>query len=662
MMKYVKYILISLIILIPCVLTVLIYNDKITQDSPVFYKQGVDFYNKGDYENAYYNFLKIKWISPLYPMALYKQAKSAQKVGDYNTAALKYELYLKKSPDSVFVNSARYNLARCYFYLKKYAEAKEQFLIIKQQKKDTPSKEDFFLGLISKRDNKQEAADYFRKYISGVLSGTIKKDIFLLSAADELKSLGLELSDNDKQLLGRIYYKYKRYETALEYFSKLPISNYWDYLVLVNHYAGHKVVAKKLIESGIVLYSSNADEERLHQIYDIYTSYMIGRKLKNWTKMLQIVQSSSLKGEDYVMYKLAGMLTKEKALILYKNIEEKYPLSNYAPESLWNVFWSEYMKKNYTKAEELAFKHLKQYTKVNSTTRIMFWLAKTQLKLNKTSQAHTMLSKLATKYPDDYYGLRAENILNKKDTFWKTNPLRQLPKNTEYDFPISLSDLNIKDLKIINTIVSLGDYNVWEDADFNNEIIESWFELKNNEKSRSIVLARDSIEGMEIKPPFISGSYKLAYPLYWVAEINIAGKKLFIDPFLITALIREESYFNENARSSSNAMGLMQLMPATANYMISKLNMDIPSSSDLTEPRLNLYLGCHYLQYLSEKFDNDLYVIAAYNGGEGSVTKWTKTFRTNDNDEFIENIPFDETRNYVKKVFRSYHLYGKIYE
>ena len=106
----------------------------------------------------------------------------------------------------------------------------------------------------------------------------------------------------------------------------------------------------------------------------------------------------------------------------------------------------------------------------------------------------------------------------------------------------------------------------------------------------------------------------------------------------------------------------MQIMPETANYMISKLAVNIPSDTNLEDPKLNLYLGCNYLKYLRERFNNDLYVIAAYNGGEGSVNKWIKTLNTEDLDEFIENIPYDETRNYVKKVFRSYHLYKKIYK
>ena len=128
---------------------------------------------------------------------------------------------------------------------------------------------------------------------------------------------------------------------------------------------------------------------------------MSGTKIKNWTQTLKIVQLNNLKGEDYVLYKIAGISPKEKALLIYKNIEEKYPNSNYAPESLWNVFWSNYKLKNYKKAEELAIKHLKTYKNVNSTTRIAFWLAKTEQKLNKNAEAQNILSKIASKYPDD---------------------------------------------------------------------------------------------------------------------------------------------------------------------------------------------------------------------------------------------------------------------
>ena len=658
-MKFLKYILVTLAIIVPCSVAILIYNDKITQDSPVYYRQGVEFYNNGDYPNAYYNFGKINKISPLYSMALYKQAKSAQKVGDLSMASLKYKLFLDKNPNSIFSETARYNLAKCYFYLKKYDDAKLLFLESKEKRQKKSYGEDYYLGLIEKSINKDLAAKYFVEYLKEDRNDKTNE----LTAAEELSSLGKELNNEEKLLLGKTYYDNGKYAKALEFFSKMPINECWDYLVLSNHYAGNKVVAKKLIESGLALYAYNAKEENLNKIYDIYTSYMVGSKFKNWTQMLNIIQTNKLRGEDYVLYKVASIAPKEKALLLYKRIEEKYPNSNYAPESLWNVFWANYRIKNYKRAEELAIKHLKTYKNVNSTTRMAFWLAKTEEKLGKTSEANNVYSKVAAKYPDDYYGLRAESIINKDKDFWITNKNDRIPKNNDrIDFPITLSHLDIKDLKLINTLFAMGDYEIWLDANFDNKVVESWFELRKDKKTRSAVLARDAIKDMEVKPSFLSAAYKLAYPRHWVEEINIAGQKLELDPYFIIALIKEESHFDEHARSSSNAVGLMQLMPSTANYMTSKLSIDIPVLADLDNPRTNIYLGCNYLKYLKDRFNDDLLVTAAYNGGEGSVNKWVRNYSTKDYDEFIENIPYDETRNYVKKVFKSYHLYKKIYK
>ncbi len=659
-MKLLKYIGISLAVIVPCIITILIYNDKITQNSPVYYKQGVEFYKNGDYQNAYYNFGKINRISPLYSMAIYKQAKSAQKAGDYNTAVIKYNLYLKRNPNSLFSQTARYNLAKCYYYLKDYENAKNLFLATKSKMKDNASTADYYLGLIEKTTDKEASAKYFIQYLNNK-ENTNRNYEF--SAAQELSSIGRELTEDEKLIVGTTFYNNKKYAKALEYLSTLPMDKCWDYIVLANHYAGNKVIAKKLFEQGISFYSDKINKENLHKIYDIYTSYMTGSKLKNQAQMLNLIEKHNLAGADYAIYKLANISSKERAIALYNELISRYPESDYAPETLWQLFWNKYSLKNYQEAENLAIRHLKSYKNAKSTPRIMFWLVKTEIKLNKTSEANNILSRLIIKYPDDYYGLRGEYLSNKRTDFWKTAQNKKLPINKEeIAFPISLSHLEIKDLKLINSLFSMGDYEIWLDADFDNKITQSWFEQRKNKKSRSIVLARDAIHEMEIKPSVLSAGYKLAYPIHYGEEINIAGEKLNLDPYLIISIIREESYFDEFARSAANAAGLMQLMPVTANFMVSKLSEDIPVLADLDNPKVNLYIGCNYLKYLKERFNNDLYAVAAYNGGEGSVNKWVKNFNSGDYDEFIENIPLEETRNYVKKVFRTYHMYKKIYE
>ena len=124
--------------------------------------------------------------------------------------------------------------------------------------------------------------------------------------------------------------------------------------------------------------------------------------------------------------------------------------------------------------------------------------------------------------------------------------------------------------------------------------------------------------------------------------------------------MREESLFQCTARSYVGAQGLMQLMPATASMVRRKL--DIPIGNDLTDPRNNILLGSTYLRDMKDYFEDQLpLAIMAYNAGPGNVNKWLRNFGDKELDEFIENIPLDETRNYVKRVMRSMQVYGSFY-
>lgn len=654
-----KYIVIGCFIVISSVLAILLYNDAITQNSPTYYAQGVEFYNKGDYQNAYYNFLKINRFSSFYHMAVFKQAKSAHKIGDFNTAIEKYEQFLSQNQKSVFSASARFNLAKCYYSVKKYEQAKELFEEIKIKDIENSTVANYYLGIINSKNNKKEAINNFRTYL---MADDNTDRNYELSAADEFILVNEYPNAEDNILLGEIYFKNKKYEKAIEYFSKVPLEKSWEYLVLANHYANNKIIAKKLIDVGIRKYSHFSKGENLHKIYDVYASYLIGKKLKNWTVLYNFVQKNGLSGEDYVAYKLAQITTKDKAISLYNRINNLYPNSDYAPESVWNLFWDKYLKKDYKAAKELAYQHLRRFKDVKSTPRIAFWLAKTEMKLNQISEANNILSRLIAKYPDDYYGIRADFILNKKGNFWEVSSDGILPKEKEVEFPITLSDIDIKDTKLINSLFKMGDYDIWLNANFDNDIVESWFELRRERYALSATLARDAIKEMTVKPPIISSAYKLAYPLHYVDEINTAGQKLNLSPYYLISIIKEESHFNPQAKSSTNAMGLMQVMPVTANYMASKLYIPLYSLSNLNDVKINILLGSNYLKYLNERFKNYLLMTAAYNAGEGAVSRWIKTYSIADYDEFVENIPYDETKNYVRRVFRTYHLYNKIYK
>jgi len=128
----------------------------------------------------------------------------------------------------------------------------------------------------------------------------------------------------------------------------------------------------------------------------------------------------------------------------------------------------------------------------------------------------------------------------------------------------------------------------------------------------------------------------------------------------IEGIMREESLFQCNVRSSAGATGLMQLMPRTA-AMVARGNAGGASAADLTRPVDNVLLGSSYLASMQRQFGGQMpLAIMAYNAGPGNVNRFLRSLRHLDLDEFIENIPIDETRGYVKRVMRSMRVYASI--
>ncbi len=131
----------------------------------------------------------------------------------------------------------------------------------------------------------------------------------------------------------------------------------------------------------------------------------------------------------------------------------------------------------------------------------------------------------------------------------------------------------------------------------------------------------------------------------------------YIDYCMVLSIIREESRFNSRARSPKGALGLMQLMPETAAW----INNQKLNKKELFNPSVNIKIGMLYLDYLNERFNTEASVLAAYNGGPANVNRWLSSGSNDNIQQFIEEIPFSETRNYVKKVLTTYTMYKMIY-
>jgi soluble lytic murein transglycosylase len=154
---------------------------------------------------------------------------------------------------------------------------------------------------------------------------------------------------------------------------------------------------------------------------------------------------------------------------------------------------------------------------------------------------------------------------------------------------------------------------------------------------------------------------EIIFPLTYWESIRKHSAARGLDPYLIAALIAQESTFDPGIRSAANAWGLMQIVPATGRRLARSLGIRRFTTAMLTNPETNLRLGTLYFSRLVEQFGGTHYALASYNAGESRVVRWKAERPGLDQDEFIDDIPFPETQNYVKRILGTAEDYRRLY-
>ena len=153
------------------------------------------------------------------------------------------------------------------------------------------------------------------------------------------------------------------------------------------------------------------------------------------------------------------------------------------------------------------------------------------------------------------------------------------------------------------------------------------------------------------------------YPTKYSEYVEKYAEENNLDKYLVYAIIKAESNFDPNVKSNADARGLMQLMEETAVERSNAIEGTEVEAYDLYDPETNIKLGTSYFAYLMGLYDNNIVLaIIAYNAGLGNVEKWIKDGVIKADGSDIENIPYKETENYVRKILRDYQMYLKLYE
>lgn len=659
--------------LILIVLTNVFKMTRVTEKDLKAYNQGLQYLKQSDYENAYYNFSNVSKTSAIYEIALLRQAMAADKINDFQTASKKYRMFIEKYPESIFIQKAYYALAHNYFKAKDYNKAEKTFNDIRKNFKDTEytKASNYFLGVIAKEEikendnereilkKKEKAKNYFVQYLQDAPDGR-----YGLDCIKEIAALNIQILPKEFFFIGQTYFKNGLYQSAYNNLNLSPMPFAWGYLSIIYTKRGEYQKAREIFETNYPKYAKTLDSEDLNKVIENYASLSPTGMKAGWYRALEIAENTKSPGEDFILYRLTKYVSGEEQNNLYRQIFTQFSEGKYAADAVANLFWDAYQRQDYQDARLLGNIHIRDYQNTISAPKVLFWMAKLDAQKGNKNEAKGLYQRILQKYPDSYYAYRANKSLGySKYSDWKTKPSHRLPEKTAYiEFPYKYANISDDNRKIVDTILKLNDFKLIQEIDENNKALSSWIKYKEGEYGTSAILARDFIDDLAEKPDFEDSIYKLAYQLHYQDIINEKAREYRLDPYLVTSIIREESYFNKKAQSIAGASGLMQLMPSTARYIANQKGIPYSGASSLFNPNTNINLGCAYLNYVKKSLHNDdMLVVASYNGGPNAVQTWKDNLNYKSFDEFIENIPYPETKEYIKKVFRSYWVYLNVY-
>ena len=618
------------------------------------YKEALADYKSGDYSNSYYLFSRISAMSDLKPIALYRQAECAKAIDDNESAIRKYKALFNHYGKNPLSPKAKYQaaqmimdenpkLARKYFEqimqhypTTDYAIASEYFLGLLMIKRYTQEE-----GAIFPLSAKQDAENYFRHYLEKAPDGRLAPNVI-----ENWLSIDKTISPDDYLLMAESLYQKGEYPKVKELIEHSNINESWVLKAKILNVTGRKQEALSMLQEGFAKYQDYVSEEKLIEAMNLYFQLSGMPPYELADLLCSMVKT---KAHDYAEMKKCDYQKGYEKTKCFKNFYAEYPDSKYAPKALSEIFMGTYELKDYDAAQKVARDYLDRYRSEEDAPMIMFWLGKIFERERNYSAYMGLYKGVITTYPDTYYAYRAYLRLNHQQHSIITNRIKPMP--VEYPYPLKNP--------VIKKLVQLEDYEIIDEILGNDGFVKSWILYKQEDYPHSMLVARNAMDKLDVKPDKYDLRWRLVYPLHYYETIEDYADITGNNPPLMLSIAREESYFNPEAASFAGAKGLMQLMPSTAEEIARIKHL---GNYDLFNAESNIKLGNYYYAYIKGMLSgHDISAVASYNGGIGSVTRWKQSLMYDDTDSFVEQIPYEETKTYVKKVFRSYWNYIRIY-
>ncbi len=377
----------------------------------------------------------------------------------------------------------------------------------------------------------------------------------------------------------------------------------------------------------------------------------------------EAAEAGYLKGET-----LEDMDRRDDAAATYRALVSRYPTRNVAGFALWRLGWIAYLSGDLRGAEQ-AWTRVGEIPRGHTLRlRALYWTGRAQEQMTGLAAAEPTYRRVLAEAPRSYYGVLAAHRV---PTVGAPGPSAtesaiRLPADPR---EAVIDDPGFVRVELLRRI-GLVEFALRELGDLVLASVSDPVRLY----GASAAYARDERYHLALRilnrhfadlataglPTLPRAFWEMLYPFGWRSDVANVARRAGIDPFLVAAVIREESRYDPKALSRAGARGLMQLMPGTAGPMARHRGIDF--SDDLLEdPRANLELGTAFLAGLMKEFRDPRLAVAAYNAGDNRLRRWWKARKTSDIEAFVEEIPFDETRLYVKRVMLSWEEYRRLY-
>jgi soluble lytic murein transglycosylase len=365
----------------------------------------------------------------------------------------------------------------------------------------------------------------------------------------------------------------------------------------------------------------------------------------------------------------------QKGRKAYEILYQAFPNGRHAEIALWKLALFSYFAGQYNEAALGFWKYLLAYSNPPSAGSAMYWMGRCYEKLGDHANAGYLYRRTRSLANDSYYGKRAREA-------------EASLKESKTGGNIAISGLDFKQVASVCDGIAFQPVLLPEPDGNGTQLIERAHQLvaadlpdlaiselrwgirrypqndnifycimslinaKKGDYDESISCLRRVFPDYNVRPmeTLYEGVWQALFPVFHWETISTQAARAKVDPTLILGVIRQESAFKEKARSKANALGLMQILPSTGQKLAKQAKIARYNSKSLFNAETNIVLGTQFLASLLQQYGRTELALAAYNAGQTRVDRWLEEYGKGDMAEFVERIPFSETRGYVKQV------------